>query len=255
MTINKESNAFTIMFAIILVVVVGTGLSAWSNITGPNIKINQLVEKQQNILYAIGVNENGDNKNAVKFISSDKSQKEFEKYITNQIHIEGDTPIDNPNAYLIDVKKEKALAKDPDYKRKLPLFTAIKDGDTLYVAPIRGKGLWDAIWAYVAIDKKMVVRGIYFDHKAETPGLGANIKQRYFMDDFIGESLLDSDNKFKGIKVSKTNLDALNIDKNDNEVNAIAGSTITGDGVTAMIRSDLGLYQPYFNKHIINNKN
>jgi len=167
MTINKESNAFTIMFAIILVVVVGTGLSAWSNITGPNIKINQLVEKQQNILYAIGVNENGDNKNAVKFISSDKSQKEFEKYITNQIHIEGDTPIDNPNAYLIDVKKEKALAKDPDYKRKLPLFTAIKDGDTLYVAPIRGKGLWDAIWAYVAIDKKMVVRGIYFDHKAE----------------------------------------------------------------------------------------
>ena len=38
----------------------------------------------------------------------------------------------------------------------------------------------------------MVVQGAYFDHKGETPGLGANIKQRYFMDDFIGEHLLDA---------------------------------------------------------------
>ena len=78
-------------------------------------------------------------------------------------------------------------------------------------------------------------------------GLGANIKQRFFMDDFIGESLLDNEGNFKGVTVSKTNLDPKNEDKYDNEVDAIAGSTITGDGVTAMIRSDLSLYQPYFN--------
>ena len=36
----------------------------------------------------------------------------------------------------------------------------------------------------------MVVQGAYFDHKGETPGLGANIKERFFMDDFIGEHLL-----------------------------------------------------------------
>ena len=122
-----------------------------------------------------------------------------------------------------------------------------KDGKKLYVAPIRGKGLWDAIWAYVSLDENMTIQGIYFDHKAETPGLGANIKQRFFMDDFIGESLLDSNGNFKGVNVSKTNLDPKNEDKYDNEVDAIAGSTITGDGVTAMIRSDLSLYQSYFN--------
>ena len=149
-------------------------------------------------------------------------------------------------AYLIDVKKEKALAKDPNYSRKLPLFIAEKDGKNLYVAPIRGKGLWDAIWAYVSMDENMTIQGIYFDHKAETPGLGANIKQRFFMDDFIGEALLDTQGNFKGVNVSKTNLDPKNEDKYDNEVDAIAGSTITGDGVTAMIRSDLSLYQPYF---------
>ena len=51
---------------------------------------------------------------------------------------------------------------------------------------------------------------------------------------------------FKGINVAKGNADPKNDDKTDNEVDAIAGATITGDGVSAMIRSDLKLYVPYF---------
>ena len=234
-----------LLFAVGLVVIVGTLLAAIDSSLKDKIRINKILEKQQNILYAIGINENEGN--SVNFIAADKAEQEFNKYITKQIYIQGDQVIEDDKAYLIDVKKQKALAKDPSHKRKLPLFIANKDGRNLYVAPIRGKGLWDAIWAYVSVDENMIIRGIYFDHKAETPGLGANIKQRFFMDDFIGESLLDIQGNFKGVTVSKTNLDPKNEDKYDNEVDAIAGSTITGDGVTAMIRSDLSLYQPYFN--------
>ena len=245
MALNTEKNTYTLLFAVGLVVIVGTLLAAIDSSLKDKIRINKILEKQQNILYAIGINENEGN--SVNFIAADKAEQEFNKYITKQIYIQGDQVIEDDKAYLIDVKKQKALAKDPSHKRKLPLFIANKDGRNLYVAPIRGKGLWDAIWAYVAVDENMIIRGIYFDHKAETPGLGANIKQRFFMDDFIGESLLDSQGNFKGVTVSKTNLDPKNEDKYDNEVDAIAGSTITGDGVTAMIRSDLSLYQPYFN--------
>ena len=245
MAINTEKNTSTLLFAVGLVVVVGTLLAAIDSSLKDKIRINKILEKQQNILYAIGINENEGN--SVNFIAADKAEQEFNKYVTKQIYIQGDEVIEDDKAYLIDVKKQKSLAKDPSYMRKLPLFIAEKDGRNLYVAPIRGKGLWDAIWAYVSVDEDMVIRGIYFDHKAETPGLGANIKQRFFMDDFIGESLLDSQGNFKGVTVSKTNLDPKNEDKYDNEVDAIAGSTITGDGVTAMIRSDLSLYQPYFN--------
>ena len=142
----------------------------------------------------------------------------------------------------MDVKKEKANKE----ARRLPLFIGEKDGITYYVIPIYGKGLWDAIWGYVSVDKNMVVQGAYFDHKGETPGLGANIKERYFMDDFIGEHLLDDGGSFKGITVAKGNADPKNENKTDNEVDAIAGATITGDGVTAMIKSDLRLYKPYF---------
>ena len=245
MALNTEKNTYTLLFAVGLVVIVGTLLAAIDSSLKDKIRINKILEKQQNILYAIGINENEGN--SVNFIAADKAEQEFNKYIRKQIYIQGDQVIEDDKAYLIDVKKQKALAKDPSHKRKLPLFIAEKDGRNLYVAPIRGKGLWDAIWAYVSVDDDMIIRGIYFDHKAETPGLGANIKQRFFMDDFIGESLLDSQGNFKGVTVSKTNLDPKNEDKYDNEVDAIAGSTITGDGVTAMIRSDLSLYQPYFN--------
>ena len=245
MAINTEKNTYTLLFAVGLVVIVGTLLAAIDSSLKDKIRINEILEKQQNILYAIGINENEGNN--VSFIAAEKAEEEFNKYITKQIYIQGDEVIEDNKAYLIDVKKQKTLAKDPSHKRKLPLFLAQKDGRNLYVAPIRGKGLWDAIWAYVSVDENMIIRGIYFDHKAETPGLGANIKQRFFMDDFIGESLLDSQGNFKGVTVSKTNLDPKNEDKYDNEVDAIAGSTITGDGVTAMIISDLSLYQPYFN--------
>jgi len=245
MALNTEKNTYTLLFAVGLVVIVGTLLAAIDSSLKDKIRINKILEKQQNILYAIGINENEGN--SVNFIAADKAEQEFNKYITKQIYIQGDQVIEDDKAYLIDVKKQKALAKDPSHKRKLPLFIAEKDGRNLFVAPIRGKGLWDAIWAYVSVDENMIIRGIYFDHKAETPGLGANIKQRFFMDDFIGESLLDTQGNFKGVTVSKTNLDPKNEDKYDNEVDAIAGSTITGDGVTAMIRSDLSLYQPYFN--------
>ncbi len=82
-----------------------------------------------------------------------------------------------------------------------------------------GKGLWDAIWGFMALDEDLTIQGVYFDHKGETPGLGANIKQRYFMDDFIGESVLDND-RIVGVAVAKGNNDPANNTKDDNEVDA-----------------------------------
>ena len=243
MSKRTDSNFYTVLFAIGMVIVVGSLLAFAAEGLKETITENKRIEKQQNILYAMGVNENEGN--SANFVSKDKVGVEFTKYIKKQIVIQNGKEAQDDKAYLIDIKKEKDLAKDDDYSRRLPLFVGEKDGQIFYIAPIRGKGLWDAIWAYVAMNKDMVVQGAYFDHKGETPGLGANIKERFFMDDFIGENLM-SDGSFKGITVSKSNGDPKNEDKTDNEVDAIAGSTITGDGVTAMIRSELKLYVPYF---------
>jgi Na+-transporting NADH:ubiquinone oxidoreductase subunit C len=250
MSNKTDSNIYTLLFAIGMVIIVGSLLAFAASSLEPMISENKRLEKQQNILYAMGVNDNDES--SATFISTDKAPEAFSKYITKQIIIQnGDVKEDN-QAYLIDIKKEKSSAKGDASKRRLPLFIGEKDGKTYYVAPIYGKGLWDAIWGYISMDENMVIQGAYFDHKGETPGLGANIKQRFFMDDFIGEHLLDESGNFKGITVSKSNADPVNNNKTDNEVDAIAGATITGDGVTAMIKSDLKLYVPYF-KNLKNN--
>ncbi len=241
---RTDKNVYTILFAIGMVLVVGALLAFTASSLKPTISENVRLEKQQNILYAMGINEN-EGSSAV-FISTDKAPAAFSKYVTKQLVIQGDEVTENDEAFLIDVKKEKSMGKDAGYDRKLPLFVGEKDGKSIYVVPIYGKGLWDAIWGYIALDDNMVVQGAYFDHKGETPGLGANIKERFFMDDFIGEHVLDESGDFAGIVVAKGNADPKNTDKLDNAVDAIAGSTITGDGVTAMIRSDLKLYVPYF---------
>ena len=243
MSKRTDSNAYTMMFAVVMVFVVGSLLAFLASSLKPAIKENERIEKQQNILYAMGVNEN-DASNA-NFVSTKVAGAEFKKYIKKQLVLEGNKVSESQDAYLIDVKKQQANAKDGKV-RKLPLFVGEKEGKTFYVAPIRGKGLWDAIWGYVSMDENMVVQGAYFDHKGETPGLGANIKQRYFMDDFIGEHLMTEAGVFKGITVKKGNNDAVNEDKTDYEVDAIAGATITGDGVSAMIKKDLSLYVSYF---------
>ena len=243
MSKRTDSNGYTMMFAVIMVFVVGSLLAFLASSLKPAIKENERIEKQQNILYAMGVNEN-DASNA-NFVSTKIAGAEFKKYIKKQLVLEGNKVSESQDAYLIDVKKQQANAKDGKV-RKLPLFVGEKEGKTFYVAPIRGKGLWDAIWGYVSMDENMVVQGAYFDHKGETPGLGTNIKQRYFMDDFIGEHLMTEAGVFKGITVKKGNNDAVNEDKTDYEVDAIAGATITGDGVSAMIKKDLSLYVSYF---------
>lgn len=244
MAINTEKNSYTVVFAVVMVVIVGSILAGLFMLFRPQIEANERFEKQQNILYAMGVNQN-QGANDVVFIPTESVEAEFQKYITRQVVIQGDQITENDQAFLIDVKKEATKAADPAYDQRLPLFEGSIEGKDIFVVPVRGKGLWDAIWGFVAMDKDMVIHGVYFDHKGETPGLGAEIKQRYFMDDFKGEGFL-VDGNFAGIAVAKGNNDPKNLIKDDQEVDALAGATITGDGLSAMLKKDIRLYVPYF---------
>jgi len=239
---NTDSNGYTIVFATAMVLIVGTLLAFMASSLKEKIAENKRIEKQQNILYAMGVNNNDET--SVEFVSKKDVESDFSTYIVKQIVIEGEKETENDKAYLIDIKKEAAAAKDPSYVRKLPLFIGEKDNKEYYIVPVRGKGLWDAIWGYVALDNQLVIQGVYFDHAGETPGLGSNIKERFFMDDFTGEHIMDGDT-FKGVAVSKGNADPKNLRKTDFAVDAISGSTITGDGLAAMLKKDLKLYIPY----------
>jgi len=242
MAINTEKNVYTVLFAAVMVAVVGAILAYLASGLKPMIKENERFEKQQNILYAMGVNEN-QGEGSVDFVPKDRVEQVFTEHIREQLVIEGDQIIQDDQAYLIDMKKQLAARKDGKNPR-LPVFIGEKDGEEFYILPMYGKGLWDAIWGFIALDRDMVVQGVYFDHKGETPGLGSNIKERFFMDDFRGESIMDN-GRLVGVKVIKGNNDPTNQNKDDNAVDALAGATITGNGVSAMISESLNMYRDY----------
>lgn len=238
MSNRTESNSYTVIFTIIMVVVVGALLAGVATALSDKISENRKFEKQQNVLYAMGVNRNQNTnlgEGDVTFVPTSEVKAEFSKYIKKQVVIENGQATERN---LI----ENPLSKD---ETGLPLFVGERNGKTFYIIPVSGKGLWDAIWGYVAVDKNLIVQGVFFDHKGETAGLGSNIKERFYMDDFIGEHLLDASGHFQSVEGSKSNADPENKRKEDGKIDAIAGATLTVNGVNEMIQRGVGAYVNY----------
>jgi Na+-transporting NADH:ubiquinone oxidoreductase subunit C len=152
--------------------------------------------------------------------------------------VEGGVP-----AVDIDMFKETKL--DPKEQR-YPLYVYKHDGQTRYIIPMYGNGLWDKIWGYVALKEDMAtIAGISMDHKAETPGLGAEIKDNPedYNEPFVGKSIYDAEGQYVSVAMKKGKLD-----DPDHQIDGITGATITSDGVNEMLYQDIQAYLPYFDQ-------
>lgn len=231
---NKNGNAYTFIFAIIMVIVVAVTLSFTATTLGPLQKENVRKEKMQNILLTIGIETDREN-----------AEELFNKYITQQLSLnsQGEEK-EGVNAFEVDLAKE--LSK-PDEEQTYPIYIANYEGSEYYIAPLRGSGLWDAIWGYIALeDNANTVKGVVFDHKGETAGLGAEITTDWFQQRFVDEKIFNDNGELVGVNVVKGYSGGN--DKDDNKVDSISGATITSDGVSEMIEKRLKNYLPFFKK-------
>ena len=231
---NKETNLYTFTFAIIMVLVVGTILAVTSEVLQPKKKQNATDKKMIDILSAIGVN-----------ASRSKAQEEYNKYIVSETIINNQGEIIDGLAFNIDVLfqyRDKTLSPD-DFK--YPFFTAEKDNQTYYIVPMAGTGLWGPVWGFVALEDDFnTIYGAAFDHKAETPGLGAEINTDMFENPFKGKKIKNNIGKFVSVKVKKGGAEK----GNPHQVDGITGGTITSDGVSDMLKNTLQVYDNYFSK-------
>lgn len=254
MAVDVNSNKYTFIFAAVMVVVVATLLALASESLKPMQKENVANEKRQNILSSIGIEvaaseaQTAYNENLVKALVLDANGEVVESPAVEAFDIDvlkdyksGLSNIYKANANDMDAMKSALLAFG-DGGVNYPLFVLSKDGEDVYVVPVVGTGLWGPIWGYVTVasDGKTVV-GAVFDHKSETPGLGAEIKEASFQKPFEGKTIFDENGDFTGIKVIKGGA------KGDvHGVDAISGGTITSNGVTEMLVRTLKIYEPYF---------
>jgi Na+-transporting NADH:ubiquinone oxidoreductase subunit C len=234
---NRDSNIYTFLFVGIMIVGIASILAYTSQTLKPLQDENVKNEKMQNILSTVGIN-----------VSRDEAEESYSKYITQELALKMDGTTNESLNPFSDLNLAKELKKNYE-DQHFPLYIADIDSQRYYIIELRGVGLWDAIWGYISLKADFnTINGVSFDHKGETAGLGAEITKDWFKESFIDEKVFNNDGQLVGITVLKGNNDPSNSDKDDHEVDAISGSTITGDGVTDMIKERLNNYLPYLEK-------
>ena len=223
---NINSNSYTYIFAIAMVVIVASLLSIAATSLKPFQDKNIELEKKSDILSSIGVI--GENPELL-----------FSEYITDQLVIQDGRVISSDiAAFDIDMA---AAVKESNNSRKVPLFKAEKNGNIFYVIPMRGTGLWGPIWGYVSLKGDgNTILGASFDHEKETPGLGAEISTPIFQDQFPDKVLFSQTRD--GIEVRKGDAYGLQ------QVDGISGGTITSVGVQTMLEDCLVPYKEFLLK-------
>jgi Na+-transporting NADH:ubiquinone oxidoreductase subunit C len=235
----QHSNKYILGYSIIMVVIVAVSLTIIAVQLKPRQDENIRIEKMQNILSSVNI--------AVAEIPKNEIGTLYKKYIVSAVAVnnKGEDKITDPaQVFKIELVNE---LKKPGEEQMLPVFIAkLDNGDTAYVLPLRGKGLWGPVWGYISLKGDFnTVYGVMFDHKGETPGLGAEIGQDFFVNPFKGKTIFGKDGKFTSIQIIKGGA----ADDNPHGVDAISGGTITSKGVEKMIFDNLGSYQAYLQSH------
>ena len=239
MAIKKESNGYTFGFAIAMVVVVGAVLALIAMATKPFKDTNDEVKKKMDIVKALLPKDESEK------INRKNAEEEFAKYVNldNALVIDlNGKKKEGKEAFDVDIRKENRDKTLSEEDKNYPLFIAEIEGKKAYIIPVVGKGLWGPIWGNVCLDEDMrTIKGATFDHKGETPGLGAEIKQAFFIKGWLGEKVSNEDGEFEKFEVVK--------DKSgtkDKKIDGITGGTITSKGVEEMVNRCLQPYTKYF---------
>jgi Na+-transporting NADH:ubiquinone oxidoreductase subunit C len=227
---DVNSNKYTYLFATIMVVLVAFILSGLSLSLKERQNANIELEKRQNILQSVGIK-----------VERSEAKEAYDEYITESVVIQNGAVVSEDANEAFNIDMAKAVASGPE-ERKVPLYVANVEGETFYILPMRGKGLWGPIWGYVALkDDGNTVAGATFDHKGETPGLGAEISTSSFQEQFANKSIMDGGN-FVSISVIKP---GKNVNP-EHEVDGISGGTITSVGLNDMLADCFLPYVGYF---------
>jgi len=234
--VQTNSNSYTIMYAFGMTFIVAVVLALTASGLKPMQDKNVDLANKREILKSVGLGDAAD----VEAVYS----KAITEYVVNYKgeKIEKDAAGNVLVASKIDVRTE---SRKPLEERYLPLYKFTADnGEIAYIVPMRGSGLWDEIWGVITLkDDFRTVYGASFDHKSETPGLGAEIATKPFQDQFPGKVIFDDKGNYTSIQVvkgSKTNPEY--------QVDGISGGTITSDGVSEMLYTDIKDYLPFFDR-------
>jgi len=204
MKLNTNSNIYTFVYMTIVVVIVAVLLALANQSLKPMQEKNELLDKQKQIL------------GALKFKLDSLDTDPATKYLS--------------------------LVQDTLTFGEKEVYVAKIGGDTKYILPLAGKGLWGGIGGYLALNEdKNTIWGVNFNHEGETPGLGAKIVDMPFRAQFEGKHIRNAEGQVVSVAVLKAGTRA----EGQEQVDAISGATITSTGVSTMLEVNLKEYAKF----------
>jgi Na+-transporting NADH:ubiquinone oxidoreductase subunit C len=230
-----HSNRYTFIYATVLSVVTAILLAFASEGLKPFQDANIALDKKTSIL------------RSVRFDGTERADIEThygERVKELVVNAKGEE-VGGVNAFDVTLKDE---LEKPVGERRLPLYVYTgEDTRKRYVIPTQGVGLWGPVWGFISLEDDFnTVYGAFFDHKSETPGLGAEISERAFQQQFQGKKIMDAANNFISVHVVKK---ALKTDYGpEHRVDGISGGTITSNGTDKMLKECMEPYLAYFSK-------
>ncbi len=240
------SNKYIFIYASVMVVVVALLLATTATVLKPAQENNIKIEKMQQILKSANIT-----------VEPNEAIAAYEKYVIRELAVNNKGEIiaqyannkqEKGSIRPFDLVLKEQLKKFEDKEEAaLPVFVFKGDnGDTLYILSLYGKGLWGPIWGNLSLksDKKTVA-GVTFGHKGETPGLGAEIAEQPFQDQFKEKLIFDEKNILTSVSVVKGGVKNSNTVKPEHGVDAVSGGTITSNGTNDMLKDCLHIYEPF----------
>lgn len=254
---NTNGNTYTVIYSTVLVVLVAAILAFVSmslqNKQNENVKLETITKllsaaSQSDGSFTIGEDTDVLGLYAGKIVEAfyvDGNGKKVRDMNTGK---------ENVNSIEVsttaDLKKQNDLIKqiengqtDKLSSMELPVYVFDINGKTVTVIPCYGAGLWGPIWGYLAIDADgRTIDGAVFDHKGETPGLGAKIVEKSFCDEFLGKTLnVTGETVFAVVKATA-------VTEPEHSVDAISGATITSQALGKSINLWAKYYMPYLSE-------
>ena len=232
---KQFNNRYIFIFSSVMVIIVAVFLSLAATLLQPRQEKNLEIEKKKSMLESIKIPATREN-----------TEELYDKYIRESyvINVKGEK-VEGVDAFTINLRNEQ---KKPVEEQYLPVFTALPEsGEKVIILPLEGKGLWGAIWGFVSLKADMnTIYGVTFDHKGETPGLGAEINTTPFESMFFDKKFYEND-KYVSIKVIKGGAKP----DDPHGVDAVSGGTITSKGLERMLYDGMEKYNDFLQKNKI----
>ena len=257
---NTNGNTYTVIYSTVLVILVAAILAFVAMSLQDKQNENVKIETITKVLTAAAQSDENvsiDETTDVLGMYTDNIVDAF--YVDGNGEVTGHMNMGKENVKDIQVPSTSDLKKQNDILKKisgskdstgqaellkslnLPVFVFDINGKEVTVIPCYGAGLWGPIWGYVALASDgRTIEGAIFDHKGETPGLGAKIAEAPFYTSFRGKAFGSGDVVF-----------AVEKGKHEGEpecVDAISGATITSQALGKGINLWAKHYQPYLDK-------